>query len=140
MNPKRERRLPWSRRYLLILCLSVCACQDRESASKPREEDPLERQPDPMLAPVEEADAPTLKALLSQGYVVVDQRESPDVGPHCEGDCFDAVYLGKDGGPSDKTPLAEYACPGTAEHSDQWKCRILRPPYTPNGGFKPEVR
>lgn len=140
MNQKRENRLHWLRRSLLILCLSVCACQDQENALAPRQEDPWGRQPDPMLAPVEDIHAPTLKVLLSQGYVIVDQRESPDVGPRCKGDCFDALYLGKEGGPSDRTPLAEYACPGTDEHSDQWKCRTLRPPYTPNGGFKPEVR
>lgn len=140
MLPNHANLPRWIRSAPAMLCLTLCACQDVTSVSEGRREDPWGRQPDPMLAPVEEAHAPTVKELIRQGYLVVDQRESADYGPPCNGDCFDALYLGKEGGPSNKQPLAEFACPGTDENSDLWKCRILRPPYVPNAGFKPESR
>ena len=91
-----------------------------------------------MLAPVDGA-GPTVSELLGRDYVVVGMREvGYACGPDCTGDGFSALYLGKDAGP-DKPSLAEYACPGTGQHSDTWKCRTLPTPYVPNGGLAPEV-
>ena len=75
------------------------------------------------LAPVLEANAPVVSELLSSGLVIVDMHEvACEAGPDVACDGFDALYLGREAGPDDRG-VALFACPGTEEDSDNWKCR-----------------
>lgn len=117
---------------LLALCLiAASACSQRQE--QPRHDR------DPNLASVTDDNAPTVKELIKQNYVVVDGLEVSQVcGKDCIAHGFSDIYLGKEGVSADERSLAEYACPGTDAPRDDWKCRALRPPYLPNGGLKPK--
>lgn len=117
---------------LAITAIFLCACQNEADSHADKR--------DPNLDPVTEADALTVGALRAEGYVIIDYRErAGDCGIGCYADGFDAVYLGREGGPDAKETLAEYACPELGENADDWKCRALNPPYVPNAGFKPNT-
>ncbi|XHS00642.1 hypothetical protein ACFB49_22410 [Sphingomonas sp. DBB INV C78] len=118
--------------FFVLMPALLCACQERSSR------DPMGRVPDPMLSPVTDADAPTVKAIEGRGYEIVGMREAacdPRTTRACTG--FDALYLGRGGVEVNKSSVAEFACPGTSDPIEEWKCRILDPPYVPNDGFAP---
>ena len=120
-------------RLAIVLVLLTSACNGPNESSA----DPWGREPDPALALVSERDAPTVKALVARGFLIVDERGAAcDGGSNAICDGFDALYLGRENG-RDGEALAEFACPGTEAPSDEWKCRELDPPYVPNGGFRP---
>jgi hypothetical protein len=124
----------------VALALFLCsACSDPNPVIHSKDKVDYGHKPDPMLAPVTSANAPTVRELLSNGYEVVDQRETSEVcGRNCLSEGFDALYLGKIETPViDGGKLANYACPGTEDESDNWKCRALDPPYRPSGGLVP---
>ena len=113
------------------LVVMICACQ------APADSSDSER--DPMLAPVTEADAPRMRDLLAQGYVMIDQHAvGYSCGPDCYGEGFDAAYLGRESDDPDELGVAEFACPGMTGRFDDWKCRRIPHPYVPNGGCPPE--
>lgn len=127
------------KRFVMPLLLVLTACGSSNAVNDtPHEPDIYGREPDPALVPVTDLNAKKVRELLNAGLLIVGQREAAcysGLFTTCDG--FDALYLGKDQG---QHSLADYACPGTKEPSDEWKCRRLNPPYEPNGGFKPNIK
>lgn len=120
-------------RYIFgfILCLTLSACKSDSPTFT------WSGNMDPNLKPVLDPNAPTVGHLTNKGYLIVDGYEvGLSCGPNCDGDGFSAVYLGSKGDLTGDKRLADYACPGTAEDFEKWRCRALIPPYVPNGGLR----
>jgi hypothetical protein len=124
-------------RYLisLLIFFSICSCSEGKDYY---ESDIPYDQRDPNLSPVTDENAPRIGDLIARGYLVVDQRDAlVSCGFWCSHEGFDALYLGKETGVEKE--VAEFACPGTDDKSNEWKCRALSPPYVPNSGYRPGI-
>lgn len=105
---------------LLVACNQVSGENAEDKSGNPR------------LRPVTEMNSPTFGELRAKGYVIVDfVPTSFDCGKDCIGHAFESVFMGKET-KSDNQSLIEFACPGTKQEIDDWKCRSLR--ETSNNG------